>query len=199
MQANEAFTKLIFFYGQQWSGTKKIKQLPFLEDCYTIAFTGASLTNSELGMHEVAAKEFNEHYLFWKTIARGNIKNELLSDNPSRLLKDLTARVLPVRQLIKLMDFANDTEKGIDWIDDLRKSPSLANRPQQIRGVAVKAIEMANSLVARNEVLQATTAHFEFLHSKNISASSFSKLIETERKRLDDAPAVIVSLAAAAV
>lgn len=197
MQANEAFTKLIFFYGQQWTGTKDVKQLPFLEDCYTLAFTGASLTNSELGMHEVAAKEFSEHYQFWKTIAQENIKSELLGDNPARLLKDVSGAVLPVRQLIKLMDFAHGSDKGLAWVDELRKAPSLANRLPQLRGVPVKTIEMANSLAARNEVLEATAAHLEFLDSRRISVSKFSKAIEDERKRLDDAPAVYVSLATA--
>lgn len=197
MQANETFTKLIFFYGQQWTGTKDVKQLPFLEDCYTLAFTGASLTNSELGMHDVAASEFSEHYQFWKTIAQENIKRELLGDNPARLLKDVTGAVLPVRQLIKLMDFAHESDKGIEWVDELRKAPSLTNRLPQLRGMPVKTIEMANCLTARNEVLEATASHLEFLDSRRMSVSKFSKAIEDERKRLDDAPAVFVSLAPA--
>lgn len=61
----------------------------------------------------------------------------------------------------------------------------------------VKTIEMANGLAARNEVLGATASHLEFLDSRRMSVSKFSKAIEDERKRLDDAPAVYVSLAPA--
>lgn len=198
LQANEVFTKLIYFYGQQWSGAKDVKQLPFLEDCYTLAFTGASLTNSELGMHEVAAREFNEHYHAWKLTAQKNIKDELLGDNPARLLKDVTGNVLPVRELIRVMDFANGSQKGVDWIDELRKPSSLANRLPQLRGVPARIISMATNLTARNDVLQATAAHLEFLDAKRISVSEFSGAIEGERKRLEDAPAVFVSLSAVA-
>ena len=194
LQANEAFTKLIYFYGQQWDESKDVKQLPFIDDCYTLAFTGASLTNSELGMYEIASTEFEEHYQFWKKAAQLNIRSQLLNENSQRLLKDVTASVLPVRQLIKLMDFAYDSKKGIDWIDDLRKLPSLTSRLPQIRGIPVKTIEMANSLAARNDVLHATASHLELLGSKRISVSKFSMAIENERKRLDDAPALFVSL-----
>lgn len=68
-----------------------------------------------------------------------------------------------------------------------------------MRAVPVKSIEMANNLTARNDVLYATTAHLEFLDSKRLSISAFSKAVENERKLLDDAPAVFVSLSAAAV
>lgn len=196
LQANEAFTKLLYFYGQQWAGEKNVKQLPFLEDCYTLAFTGASITNSELGMYGVASKEFIEHYQSWKITAQGNVKDHLLNENSKRLLKDVTANILPIRQLVKLMDFAYDSEKGIDWIDELRNHSSL--RPPQLRAVPVKSIEMANNLTARNDVLYATTAHLEFLETKRLSVSAFSKAVENERKLLDDAPAVFVSFSTVA-
>ena len=199
LQANEAFTKLIYIYGQQWAGAKDVKQVPFLEDCYTLAFTGASLTNSELGMYEVASKEFEEHYQFWKTTAQRHVKSQLLAEDPQRLLKDTTAKILPIRQLIKIMDFAHDSKKGIDWIDELRTQPSLASQflLPHLRTVPIRSIEMATNLTSRNDVLQATAAHLGFLDSRRMSVSKFSKAIEDERKRLDDAPAVFVSLAAA--
>lgn len=195
LQANEAFTKLLYFYGQQWAGEKDLKQLPFLEDCYMLAFTGASITNSELGMHGVASNEFIEHYQSWKTTAQENVKDHLLNENSKRLLKDVTANVLSIRQLVKLMDFAYDSEKGIDWIDELRNHSSL--RPPQLRAVPVRSIEMAKNLTARNDVLNATAAHLEFLEKKHLSISAFSKVIENERKRLDDAPSVFVSFSTA--
>jgi hypothetical protein len=191
LQANETFTKLIFFYADVWGESKDVRQLSFLEDCYTLAYTGASLTNSSMGLYDVAAKEYAEHYQTWQSISRKHIKAQLLNENPQRLLNGVSAKVLPTRQLVELLDFANDTNKGMDWVDELRKVPTVFDVPWR-ETVSPPTIKFANNLCARNGVLQASEEHFKFLEAKRISVIDFSLAAENERHKLD-APAVCIS------
>jgi hypothetical protein len=82
LQAKRDFTNLIYLYGYQWNESSNIKELPFLEDCYTLAYTGASLATSELGMSEVAASEFRKHYENWLQTAKKHVAKQL--DHPPR-------------------------------------------------------------------------------------------------------------------
>jgi hypothetical protein len=191
LQANEGFTKLIYFYADVWGESKDVRQLPFLEDCYSLAFTGASLTNSSMGLYDVAAREYAEHHQTWQSIARKHIKAQLLNENPQRLLNGVSAKLLSTRQLVELLDFSNETNKGMDWVDELRKVPTVFDLPWR-ETVSPSVIKLANNLCARNNVLQATEEHLKFLEAKRVSVIDFSLAAESERQKLD-VPSVCVS------
>jgi len=187
LQANETFTKLIFFYGDLWREAKEIKQIRLLEDCYTLAFTGASLTNSEMRLYNASANNYAEHYQTWQVISREHIKTQVLKDGPQRLLNGVSANLISTRQLVDLLDFANATEKGIDWIDQMRQVNTKLGKTLDLT-----AIEMAKKLCARRNILESTGEHLKFLSEKCLSVSDFSIEAERERNKLD-APAVCIS------
>nr|WP_315240033.1 hypothetical protein [uncultured Albidiferax sp.] len=163
-----------------------------------VAGTGAALATSDLGMPEVAAVEFKNHYEVWKTTAQKQIKQRLFGDDSYRLLLTATADVMPTRELIKVLDFANGTQKGLDWIDDLRRDQltksSMVNRffsatPQGVQRLLKdeenpSAIKMATELCAKDEILKVNMAHLSFLGEKKLTASQFAKSIEAAGKEL---------------
>jgi hypothetical protein len=198
LQSKRDFTNLANQYGDLWNKSEDIKQIPILEDCFVVASTGAALATSDLGMPEVAAVEFKNHYEVWKTTAQKQIKQRLFGDDSYRLLLTATADVMPTRELIKVLDFANGTQKGLDWIDDLRRDQltksSMVNRffsatPQGVQRLLKdeenpSAIKMATELCAKDEILKVNMAHLSFLGEKKLTASQFAKSIEAAGKEL---------------
>jgi len=189
-QANERFMELRYFYADQWRESKEIKQLPFLEDCYVLAFTGAAMTNSSLGLHDVASYEFSEHRELWQKTARAHIKKHLLNEDPRRLFNGISSQTLPTRELVEMLDFANESDKGLGWIDELRKVPKSID--VQFKTPKQNIVKMASALTARDGGLSAAGEHLRYLAAKRMSANDFALLAEDERKKLD-APAVCIT------
>ncbi|NDP49483.1 MAG: hypothetical protein GZ085_14065 [Sulfuriferula multivorans] len=109
---------------------------------------------------------------------------------------------LPARDLIDTLDFVNNTQKGIDWIDEIRRLPtslgpafqkSLPGAFQRFVAPASEkpAIDFSKRLRARNNVLSANIAHFDFLQDKKISANYFSNQVKQVLLENDNAPVCI--------
>jgi hypothetical protein len=197
-QANERFIELRYFYRDQWRQSKDTKVLPFLEDCYVLAFTGAAMTNSSLELYEIASKDYAEHYKGWSEIARTHIKQQLLNEDPRRLLHGVSSKSLPTQDLVELLDFVNDSDQGMKWVDELRGIPKNKPFPDMPwGGPSPSALRMARALTARNGALSATNEHMQYLAAKRISANRFAIEAEEERKKLN-APAVCISALSAA-
>ena len=183
LEAQKNFSTLSHLYGDLWSKVEDPKQIRALEGFFTLAFTGESIANSELGMHEIAASQFSEHLDLWKKTAREQIKDRVLGKDPLQL-RSVSTDVLTTAQFINLLDFANDTNRGIEWLDDLR--PKLLNSwkqhvPKMIANQWEKhdqnMIENANLWQRRSAVLESHESHLSFLAGKHTSVGQFSKLL----------------------
>jgi hypothetical protein len=189
MQSKSGFTTLAHYYRELLDNAKEIHQIDGIEEYYTLAFTGASIATSELGMADVAFAELNRHYDDWKRISRRHCGTHMLKDDPQRLLQADFVKELPTRELIETLDFVNDTQRGIDWIDDLRcQSTSNVQKARSLLPDALQrfvasndeksGIDFTRRLVARNSVLNTNVAHFRFLQDKKTTASQFSSQVQ---------------------
>lgn len=185
MRSKELFTTLAHFYREQWVNGDEIHQIDGLDEYFTLAFTGAALATSELGMSEAAATELQRHFGDWQMQARRHCDKHLLGQAPQRLMDESLVNDLSARDLVDTLDFVNDTQRGIDWIDDLRRKDislvpafhkALPSSLQRFVAPASEkpAIDFSKRLRARNSVLSANVAHFDFLANKKISASYFA-------------------------
>ena len=204
MRSKELFTTLAHFYREQWVNADEIHQIDGLDEYFTLAFTGAALATSELGMSEAASSELERHFNDWQVQARHHCGKHLLGDTPQRLMDESLVNDLSTRDLVDTLDFVNDTRRGIDWIDDLRRQntslvpafhKALPGALQRFVAPASEkpAIDFSKRLRARSRVLSANVAHFDFLANKKISASYFAgevKRIVLEHK---DTPVCIYS------
>ncbi len=192
LEAQKNFSTLAHLYGDLWGKVESPKQIQALEGFYTLAFTGASIANSELGMHDVAVRQFNEHLDQWKSTARRQIKAHVLCKDPARL-QSVSADVLTTAELINLLDFANETKKGINWLDDFRPKSSTSWIPQ-VPKMSLPWDTLDQGMLAtakqwerRNAVLDSHKAHLEFLAKRKLSVGQFSSavMLEAKEQKLD--------------
>lgn len=192
LEAQKNFSTLAHFYGDLWGKVENPKQIHALEGFYTLAFTGASIANSELGMHDVAVRQFNEHLAQWKSTARSQTKAHVLGKDPARL-QSVSADALTTAELINLLDFANEAKKGVNWLDEFRPKPSNSWIPQ-VPKLSLPWETLDQGMIAtakqwerRNAVLDSHKAHLEFLAKRKLSVGQFSKavLLEAKEQKLD--------------
>ena len=181
LEAQKNFSTLAHLYGDLWTKATDQKQVRALESFYTLAFTGASIANSELGMHEIAARQFSEHLDQWKRTARLQVRERI---HGTDLLKSVSAEVVTTSEFVKLLDFAHDSRRGIDWLDDLRQKETKSWMPSLPKSIQypwdksdLAMIETAKIWQQRSSVLESHETHLEFLADKNQSVGQFSRTL----------------------
>ena len=179
LEAQKNFSTLAHLYGDLWAKAADPKQVRALESFYALAFTGASIANSELGMNEVAARQFSEHLEQWKRTARLQVKERVVGKD---LLKSVSADVVTTSEFVKLLDFAHDSQRGIDWLDDLRPKETKSWIPQFSKAISnpweksdLGMIDTAKRWQQRSAVLESHEAHLFFLAEKKHSVGQFSR------------------------
>lgn len=97
-----------------------LEALP-IEEYYIITALGHALCASELGMYDFAEKELQDAYDIWKKEALKFSKK--INNNPdmTRFMEQRYVQHLKSDELIEWYDFSRQTDKGIEWIDDIRK------------------------------------------------------------------------------
>ena len=184
LQSKQAFNQLVHQYQQLWKQEDSIEALEALDDCHTIAMVGVALSLNELGMGEQAHEEFARHRQTWQNLARGYCKDKVLRTDPQRLLHHRHLKSIPGDGLIALLDFANQSERGVGWLDELRRmdaKASILSVPSF--GTEEATLQFARKLVAKDEVLDGYEAHFAFLGQHKIVAHEFDKRIEQATKQ----------------
>lgn len=199
MQSKSNFTTLTHYYRELWSNSSEIHEVDGVDEYFTLAFTGAALATSELGMAEIAFDELDRHFKDWKVIARKHCEVQMIRNDPERFLAPAFVKELPARELVETLDFVHDGQRGIEWIDDLRSRssfrmprPSLPGSWQPFGQDDEKpAIEFARRLLARSNVLATNVAQFAFLKDRKISASRFADEVKLALSEHGEAPICI--------
>jgi hypothetical protein len=172
------FNQLVHEYKQCWGKFQDLMEMQVLDDGYTLAMIGQGLALSDLGMTEAAAKEFGAHRLEWQHLARSHCRTDLLRTDPQRLLHHRYLHCLPAADLVRLLDFVEQADRGVGWLDELRqreaaapvlRMPALASKDAEI--------EFAMRLVAKDDVLQGYEGHLQFLHEHGMRACDFQRQV----------------------
>ncbi len=178
VQSKGAFAQSAHHYLSQMQELSELSQIEAAEEFYTVAFLGSALCTSDLGMHEPAREEMSRHIAQWTNTTRTMSRSLLQLDDAARLLDARYVDALPADRLVDLMDFANDTHRGIHWIDDLRRSLGKGTLfTSAVRVIDNAGIDCVKKWRARSDVLGGYGAHFDFLAEKRISASGFAGLL----------------------
>ena len=91
------------------------------EEYFSLIALAHTRCTAELGMLEIALQEIKEMNIFWQAQARQIAKEVLIGKYPERFLASDFVDDVPTRELIQWLDFASEEQKGLIWIDDLRR------------------------------------------------------------------------------
>lgn len=185
IQCKQTFGTLAHQYRALLREAMDIAERSATEDCYVLAMIGNVTASSDLGLFGEARDEMHQHYAEWKSMAKAHCGKLLLKDDPERLLDPRYLKSVPTVNLLKLLDFTNETNRGVMWLDDLRLGlgPSMFMRGV-LSETETSVIEYGNKLLAKNDSLQGFAAHMDFLKDKKMSISYFSRSVEDQRQRL---------------
>jgi hypothetical protein len=118
----------------------------------------------------------------WVVRSRKIAKDFILKDDPERLLRPEFAAYVPVAKLAHWMDFSEDTNKGYDWIDELRERPTPFSLPdlfaKKISKDEIQALSHLENLTHRHRVLDGYASQYSFLCDQGLSPTGFDTQIE---------------------
>ena len=169
-----------------------VEEMRALEEGASIAMIGQSLALSELGMGRHAYEDFRRQHEAWLAASRA-IAKAMLREDPQRLLAGQHVEVMPTLALVDSLDFANDTTKGILWLDELRALPIegkgwFKKTPEE----DATALAFVRHLVRRSSTFEGCLIHFKFLDEKGIKASAFEEFALARGKSVGEAPAALI-------
>lgn len=196
LQSKRDFSTLAHHYRDQWSRCKTVLEIQAVDDLYTLAILGSATVCSDLGLGTEAAADLRSNWRDWAVQARQHAKSMLFDERPDKLLGAEYVGKLPARTLIGLLDFAHDTERGVDWMDDLRleqgkhrsvfdgfaSSPTARLQDLNGKGDSDGFVDVARALSARSNIMEANVAHYEFLNENDLIATSFQAELESARQ-----------------
>lgn len=172
--ARDSFEELTFFYKDMAQEPKALEELEVAEGFFVAACLGNAVCTSDLGMYAQAAENFREHYTDWQTLARKHCVDLLDLEHPTRLLDGCYVNDLPASELVRVLDFARDDRRGIQWIDELRKRLGVVKWPDFTEVYRPK-VGFAKALCARNEVLGSYVEHFRVLGELAVPVTEYAR------------------------
>ncbi|GAK49062.1 hypothetical protein U14_00280 [Candidatus Moduliflexus flocculans] len=118
--ANHSLHKISKKYQELLANSTSINEAIAYEEYFALTALAKARCSAELGMLNIARQEMDEMASFWKHHARRIAKDMLIGQYPQRFLASDFAGSVPISAFVSWLDFANDKEKGYDWIDELR-------------------------------------------------------------------------------
>lgn len=196
-QAFHSLTAAAEFYADQLRKASKPQIALIYEECYCLASLARIRCLAEVGEFKSAQSEMTSFYQYWQTETR-RITLELLGEFPERYLITKDVDLVPSAALTSWLDFANDTDKGFDWIDELRRKPyqqfdqssgswnpiswwkgSSKDDQNPERDIVIPAL---HKLTTRNNVLDGYISQMDMLHTHKVTPSEFEKRISSISK-----------------
>jgi hypothetical protein len=155
---------------------------------------------AELGMLDMAHRDLGEANEFWNGQARRIANELLLGKYPERFLFSDYSQDVPILMLVEWLDFVYGEEKGVGWIDELRrktkpwyneknddsffdtglfekvkKFTSGDDKANKLQAQKEKVIPSLQKLVSRSKVLNGFVAQYELLEQHNLTPSEFDR------------------------
>jgi hypothetical protein len=164
------------------------------EEYFSLTALAQARCTSELGMLDIAHKEVEETNAFWQLQARRISKEILIGEHPERFLATDFADTVSVAELIQWLDFVYEEQKGLGWIDELRRKINEAwyskgwfsgggSGLNQNVGIGLDKeqkmlIPALRKLVARGAVFEGYVAQYKLLEQQRMKLSEFEYKVD---------------------
>ena len=185
INSRQALGELHEKYKSLLTGDIHIKEMMPIEEYFTITTIGHSLCSAELGMYDQAKNDLIESQSIWRKAAKEFVGQITLGKNPQRLLAKKYVNHVKSEEIANWVDFAEDTDFGIDRIDQLRgMSPMVGiNISKSIKKEEKIAIGVTRKIVQRDRVLQGYIDQYEYFSSIKKKPSEIQEYIDSLSKQ----------------
>ena len=176
-------------YRDQILNVTQIQDVYGIEEYFSVTALGHAMCSAELDMRKNAISDLDEAFSTWHGAARRICLNLVMRKDPERFLFSAYAGQAKTAEITDWLDFAHGTEKGIEWVDNLRANASTVRVPQFSLDESEKqGIEIMRKLVARNRILEGYISQYRFLESSNARPSNVQKYFDTlkEEDKVED-------------
>lgn len=160
---------------------KSVKELMPAEEYFTITAMGHALCSAELGMYDQATNDLLESQMTWREAAKTFVGEKVIGNEPQRFLTKKYVGHIKSEEIAGWMDFAEDTELGIDRLDQLRgMSPKIdINIFNSIDKEEAIAIDVARKIVQRDRVLQGYVDQYGYYSSLRKKPSEIQQYFDS--------------------
>lgn len=181
-QARESLGHVMMHYLAHWDEAGELLEAMSYQHFFCMAALMRARCSAELGMPDKANFEMKQSYDEWVSRSRNIAQQFILRDDPERLMGGKYSEHVPVARLVYWLDFVYDTQKGYDWIDELRCRPdSMSFKSFFSKSVSeeeAQALAHLDNLSQRNSVLEGYVTQYSYLKNKQLRPSEFEQQID---------------------
>lgn len=152
-----------------------------IEEYFIVTALGHALCAAELEMHDHAYKELKEAYDVWHNQAL-NFANKFINGQClTGFMEPRYANHLKTEELIDWIDFANKSNRGLKWIDDIRERGPVGmtfhSRKKEVNKYEKYEIGFMRKICEREKVLNGYVDQHEHLAKRKMKPSEFQRQI----------------------
>ena len=167
-------------YREQLLYVSRIDDVLPIEEYYSITALAHAMCSAELDMLNNAVSDLDDSFETWVNATRRISKDLVLKNDPERLLFSAYANHARTDEIIDWMDFAHGTDKGMDWIDELRTNASTIRLPQfKLDKKDVMELEVIRKFTSRNRIYSGYTSQYRYFHSCNYRPSQVQEYFDS--------------------
>jgi hypothetical protein len=185
-------------YRDQLLKVSTIEEVIPIEEYYSITALGHTMCSAELDMRNNAVSDLDDAYETWLTASRRISTDMILRKDPERLLFSVYSAQVRTDEIIDWMDFANGVDKGIEWVDELRRDMTPVRLPQLMlnKRDAIE-LEIIRKFCARNRIYAGYTSQYRYLKSNMLRPSEAQEYFNTlkDDDRVEDCHLLIANVA----
>lgn len=165
-------------YRDQLAEVTRVEDVLGIEEYFSVTALGHALCSAELDMHAAAVTDLQEAFSVWQASTRRIASELVIREDPQRFLSSGYAPLAKTEEIVDWMDFANDTEKGIEWIDRLRERQTSFALPQlRISEADRTGMELMRKFASRNLVYQGYLPQYEYFGKTGLRPSAVDEFV----------------------
>lgn len=173
-------------YRAQLLDVSHVEEVLPIEEYYTVTSLGHAMCSAELDMPNNALSDLEDAYKTWLAASRRISTDLILRKDPERYLFAVYSKHVRTNEIIDLMNFAKEDNKGTEWVDELRNNLTALRIPQiKFSKQDAIEIEVFRKLCARNRIYSGYASQYRYLHSIGQRPSSvqayFDSLNDADR------------------
>lgn len=168
----------------------RLDQILAIEEYFTVTALGHALCTAELDMYQQAESSLVESYKVWNSVVERISLDVVLRDEPERFMQPRYLPYLKADELTDWLDFGYQKEKGIDWIDDLRKTTSwLPKIPRKLNLTETLELEVMRKIVQRDRVYRGYVEQYGYFSENSTRPSIVQEYVEKipESEKIEEA------------